>query len=148
MTRFTLACAALACVTSAGCSHGAPRPLHVLHQDALVPGDHVVAADASYCDDYPIEVEAGWRIEVVMIAEGFQPYLWIIPPARRGERGEPPPQQGSAPGTHTVALAHVARRGGRYVVRANSNMGGELGAYSLEIRTTPPPASAAPGETN
>ena len=38
--------------------------------------------------------------------------------------------------------------GARYVVRANSNMGGELGAYSLEIRTTPPPASAAPGETN
>ena len=116
-TSATLGLSLLALAAS-GCGlFGPPEPVAESHTGSLEAGDTVIESDGSFADDYTIQVQSGWTITAVMSAQGFDPYVWVIPP---NSGGTTPPQQGSAPGTHVATMTHTAATSGRYTVRANS----------------------------
>lgn len=98
----------------------------------LEEGDRVIPVDGSWADDYSVDVEAGSMITATLRSDDFDPYVWILTPAQ--DHAE---QQASEPGTHEVTLAYIVSETGTYTVRANSNVGGEQGAYVLEVNVGP-----------
>lgn len=138
-----------------GCAHGAPTapaaasvgeigPAAVeedqhpsdgvlRYTGVLEEGDRVIPDDGSWADDYDVEAQAGWVITATLVSDDFDPYLWILTSDRDHAQ-----QLASQPGTHTLTLAYTVPETGTYIVRANSNVGGEQGAYVLEVRVEPP----------
>lgn len=124
---------AAAPVTSVPAAEVVEEPAHdpsgpVVHTGVLEEGDHVIPDDGSWADDYTFDVQEGWVITAVLRSTDFDPYVWVLTPAM-----DSAVQMASQPGTHEVTLTYKAEVAGAHVVRANSNVGGERGAYTLEI---------------
>lgn len=110
-------------------------PVDETHDGSLTTSDTMNSTDSSFQDDFTIQVERGWVITAELSAPAFQPYVWIIAPAHSSAQ-----QLASPPGVHKITLSHVAEESGAYTVRANSNVAGEVGDYTLRITAGPPPA--------
>ncbi|RZO64482.1 MAG: hypothetical protein EVA89_04425 [Sandaracinaceae bacterium] len=83
-------------------------------------------------DDYPIELEAGWGLEVQMTSGDFDTFVTLIGPggssvAEDDDGGE---------GTNS-RLVYQPEASGVYIIRATTYQGGGRGAYHLIVRAGP-----------
>lgn len=109
-------------------------PIDQTYTGSLATSDTRNSTDGSFQDDYTVEVQRGWVITAVLTAPTFDPYVWILSPGQNSAV-----QLGSQPGAHVVTLTHTAETTGSFIVRANSNVAGQTGDYTLRITAGPRP---------
>jgi hypothetical protein len=99
----------------------------------LVDGDAVVEEDQSLYDDYSVELERGWTLEVGMESDDFDTYLWLV--GLDGRSVLQTDDTGTAAHGDTDSYFRVRiQQSGTYIVRANAYDGSGRGRYRLRVK--------------
>lgn len=110
-----------------------PEPIAGDLDGELTDDDPRVPDDNSPYDEYPIELAAGWQLEVQMSSTSFDAYLWLI-----GPDGAALVQDDDGGEGTNARINHAVTTTGTYVIRANAHNEAGRGAYHLEVRAGPP----------
>ena len=118
-----------------------PKPVDETHHGTLANGDSQHPRDHSWYDEYAFEAKAGWRIEIELTSEDFDPFLEL---RRDGADDAEWLQQNDdiSREDRNARIVVTAPADGTYRVWANSYEFGETGAYTLRISARPPESGA------
>ncbi len=104
-----------------------------LEQGELAETDARLDDDSRY-DDFVYMARAGEQIQVRLSSDAFDPYLYV------GQRGagtalrDAVSDDDSGGGT-TAQVTYTARAAGPVIIRANSLHAGQMGRYTLRVRS-------------
>ncbi len=117
-----------------------PKPVDETHHGTLANGDSQHPRDHSWYDEYTFEAKGGWRIEIELSSEDFDPFLEL---RRDGVDDAEWLQQNDdiSREDRGSRITVTAPADDTYRVWANSLNFGESGAYTLRITAGPPSSS-------
>ncbi len=106
-------------------------PMEQTNTGALAEDDETLPDDGSYYDDYPVRAAAGMSISAKLSSYEFDPYVFIL-----DKDSNKIAENDNISDEDRSALAEVtAPYEGVYYIVANSRSPGEVGQYTLEIKT-------------
>jgi hypothetical protein len=110
-----------------------PEPVAGALDGELTDDDPRIPDDDSPYDAYPVELAAGWQIDVQMTSTDFDAYLWLV-----GPDGSALVQDDDGGEGTNARFTHAVTATGTHVIRANSSGGAGRGTYHLEVHAGPP----------
>lgn len=111
----------------------------IVHDESLARGDRKLD-NGEYCDTYPIQGEAGQRLELRLLSDEFTTYLILEDPD-----GSVIQDHDDTETTNDSAIRTVLPSSGEYLVHVTSLNPGDIGGYRLVVDHTSPPATTEVG---
>lgn len=103
--------------------------------DTTIDASDEKLSTGQFYDAYPLDMQAGQRVELKVTANGFKPVLLLLDPNQQ-PMSETSPMSQNADGSWTLDFSETFSEGGRYIVVIAAEQVGATGRYSVDANTT------------